>query len=75
MEERLQSAHPWRLNIRGVKQEQLDSLNAPEKLRYALGENIPFELLAVRPDGHVAWRGESLPGNAAEVIDRVRGAC
>ena len=39
----------WRLNIRGVKQEQLDSLNAPEKLRYALGENIPFELLVVRP--------------------------
>jgi 2-polyprenyl-6-methoxyphenol hydroxylase-like FAD-dependent oxidoreductase len=42
----------WRLNIRGVKQEQLDLLNAPEKLRYALGENIPFELLAVRP-----WTG------------------
>jgi 2-polyprenyl-6-methoxyphenol hydroxylase-like FAD-dependent oxidoreductase len=34
----------WRLNIRGVKPEQLDSLNAPEKLRSALGENIPFEL-------------------------------
>jgi len=29
----------------------------------------------VRPDGQVAWRGESPPGNAAEVIDRVRGAC
>jgi 2-polyprenyl-6-methoxyphenol hydroxylase-like FAD-dependent oxidoreductase len=42
----------WRLNIRGVKQEQLDSLNAPEKLRYALGENIPFELQVVRP-----WTG------------------
>src|SRR5262245_46729740 len=42
----------WRLNIRGVKQEQLDSLNAPEKVRFALGENIPFELLMVRP-----WTG------------------
>ncbi|MGH7834740.1 MAG: FAD-dependent monooxygenase [Candidatus Binatia bacterium] len=42
----------WRLNIRGVRHEQLDSLNAPEKLRCALGENIPFELLAVRP-----WTG------------------
>ena len=42
----------WRLNIRGVKQEQLDSLNVPEKLRYALGENIPFELQVVRP-----WTG------------------
>ena len=45
----------WRLNIRGVRQEHLDSLNAPEKLRHALGENIPFELLAVRP-----WTGHCL---------------
>jgi 2-polyprenyl-6-methoxyphenol hydroxylase-like FAD-dependent oxidoreductase len=42
----------WRLNIRNVKQEQLDVLNAPEKLRAALGETIDFELLAVRP-----WTG------------------
>ena len=42
----------WRLNIRNVKQEQIDALNPPEKLRYALGEKIPFELLDVRP-----WTG------------------
>jgi 2-polyprenyl-6-methoxyphenol hydroxylase-like FAD-dependent oxidoreductase len=42
----------WRLNIRGVKPEQVDSLDAPGKLRHALGENVPFELLAVRP-----WTG------------------
>ena len=42
----------WRLNIRNVKQEQIDTLNAPEKLRFALGPDIPFELLAVRP-----WTG------------------
>jgi 2-polyprenyl-6-methoxyphenol hydroxylase-like FAD-dependent oxidoreductase len=42
----------WRLNIRNVKQEQIDTLNAPEKLRHALGKNIPFELLDVRP-----WTG------------------
>ena len=42
----------WRLNIRNVLQEQIDSLNAPEKLRAALGPDIPFELLAVRP-----WTG------------------
>jgi hypothetical protein len=42
----------WRLNVRNVKQEQLDSFNAPEKLRSALGEGFPFELLAVRP-----WTG------------------
>ena len=42
----------WRLNVRNVKQEQIESLNAPEKCRYALGPDIPFELLAVRP-----WTG------------------
>lgn len=39
----------WRLNIRNVKQEQIDDLNAPAKLRAALGPGVPFELLAVRP--------------------------
>jgi flavin-dependent monooxygenase StaC len=27
----------------------------------------------VRPDGHVAWRGDNLPGDPTTVIDRVRG--
>ena len=65
----------WRLNIRGVRPEQLDSLDAPEKLRYALGENIPFELLAVRPwTGHcvVAERYQDnrvfLAGDAAHLL-------
>ena len=31
-------------------------------------------LVLVRPDGHVAWRGESLPGDAMKLIDQVRGA-
>jgi hypothetical protein len=64
----------WRLNIRNVKQEQLDILNAPEKLRAALGERIPFELLAVRPwTGHcvVAERYQDkrvfLAGDAAHL--------
>jgi 2-polyprenyl-6-methoxyphenol hydroxylase-like FAD-dependent oxidoreductase len=42
----------WRLNVRNIKQEQLDTFDAPQKIRYALGENVPFELLAVRP-----WTG------------------
>ena len=42
----------WRLNVRNVKQEQFETFDAPQKLRYALGEDIPFELLAVRP-----WTG------------------
>jgi 2-polyprenyl-6-methoxyphenol hydroxylase-like FAD-dependent oxidoreductase len=31
------------------------------------------KLVLVRPDGHVAWRGDVLPTNPAWVIDRVRG--
>jgi 2-polyprenyl-6-methoxyphenol hydroxylase-like FAD-dependent oxidoreductase len=64
----------WRLNIRNVKEEQLDALNAPEKLRAALGENISFKLLAVRPwTGHcvVAERYQEgrvfLAGDAAHL--------
>ena len=64
----------WRLNIRNIKEEQLDALNAPEKLRAALGENVPFELLAVRPwTGHcvVAERYQQdrvfLAGDAAHL--------
>ena len=31
-------------------------------------------LVLVRPDGHVAWRGDAPPAEAAALIDRVRGA-
>lgn len=31
-------------------------------------------LVLVRPDGHVAWRGNWLPAEPSTVIDRVRGA-
>ncbi|HXP76916.1 MAG TPA: FAD-dependent monooxygenase [Stellaceae bacterium] len=31
-------------------------------------------LVLVRPDGHVAWRGDTAPGDATLVIDTVRGA-
>lgn len=32
------------------------------------------DLALVRPDGHVAWRGDALPADPAALIDRVRGA-
>ena len=31
-------------------------------------------LVMVRPDGHVAWRGDALPQDVLGLIDRVRGA-
>jgi 2-polyprenyl-6-methoxyphenol hydroxylase-like FAD-dependent oxidoreductase len=31
-------------------------------------------LVLVRPDGHVAWRGDTVPGNPGATLDQVRGA-
>jgi hypothetical protein len=31
-------------------------------------------LVLVRPDGHIAWRGDRLPTDAVSIIDQVRGA-
>jgi hypothetical protein len=30
-------------------------------------------LVLVRPDGHVAWRGDALPSNPAKILDQVTG--
>ncbi|MGZ3283669.1 MAG: aromatic-ring hydroxylase C-terminal domain-containing protein [Xanthobacteraceae bacterium] len=30
--------------------------------------------MLVRPDGHVAWRGDGMPDDPFAVVDRVRGA-
>jgi len=32
------------------------------------------KLVLVRPDGHVAWRGDALPADADAIIARVTGA-
>src|SRR5262245_8960488 len=32
------------------------------------------QLVLVRPDGHVAWRGDAIPRDAMGIVDRVRGA-
>jgi 2-polyprenyl-6-methoxyphenol hydroxylase-like FAD-dependent oxidoreductase len=33
-----------------------------------------YALVLVRPDGHVAWRGDEMPADPPAVIDQVRGA-
>ena len=53
---------------RGVPLEVVD-LNEPEAA--ALYER---RLVLVRPDGHVAWRGDALPADCGALVDRVRGA-
>jgi hypothetical protein len=65
----------WRLNIRGVRPDRVESLDTAGLLRHALGENIPFELLSVRPwTGHcvVAERYRHgrvfLAGDAAHLL-------
>jgi hypothetical protein len=32
------------------------------------------KLVLVRPDGHVAWRADQPPADAAQLIDTIRGA-
>jgi hypothetical protein len=31
-------------------------------------------LILVRPDGHIAWRGDEIPTDVEALVDRVRGA-
>lgn len=43
----------------------------------AIAELYERRLVLVRPDGHVAWRGDALPTKASDlaaIVDRVRGA-
>jgi 2-polyprenyl-6-methoxyphenol hydroxylase-like FAD-dependent oxidoreductase len=40
----------------------------------ALADLYQAKLVLVRPDGHVAWRGNSVPADPLSIIDRVRGA-
>jgi len=48
---------------------EIVSLDVPE-----VRDAYERPLVLVRPDGHVAWRGDMIPQNAGEIIDRVRGA-
>jgi len=53
---------------RGVPLEVVDVRDARARALYER------DLVLVRPDQHVAWRGDTAPNDALAVIDRVRGA-
>ena len=55
-------------NTRGVPVREVVLPNQDIATLYERG------LVLVRPDGHVAWRGDEVPTGAYEIIDRVRGA-
>lgn len=40
----------------------------------AVASSYPRRFVLVRPDGHVAWRGDDLPANPDQILDVVRGA-
>jgi hypothetical protein len=40
----------------------------------AVTEAYEKKLVLVRPDGHVAWRGDALPADPLALVDTVRGA-
>jgi 2-polyprenyl-6-methoxyphenol hydroxylase-like FAD-dependent oxidoreductase len=48
---------------------RVQSIDAPE-----LAALLEHRLVLVRPDGHVAWRGNAPPSDAEAMIARVRGA-
>jgi len=49
----------------------LEVIDLPDPAVAALYER---RLVLVRPDGHVAWRGDALPADTLALIDRIRGA-
>ncbi|MEU9271133.1 hypothetical protein AB0E04_37655 [Streptomyces sp. NPDC048251] len=49
----------------------LDVVDVRDPHAHALYER---NLVLVRPDQHVAWRGDAEPADPLHVIDRVRGA-
>jgi hypothetical protein len=53
---------------RGVPLTVVDIRNAHARAIYER------DLVLIRPDQHVAWRGNTMPADALAVIDRVRGA-
>jgi hypothetical protein len=49
-------------------------LNVEDIADEAVARLYERRLVLVRPDGHVAWRGDFVPAEPRAIIDRVRGA-
>jgi len=47
---------------------QVVTLGEPEVL-----QRYGRRFILVRPDGHVAWRGDEIPAHVEALVDRVRG--
>ena len=53
---------------RGVPMTVFDPGDDKVRVRY------DAELALVGPDGHVVWRGNTVPSDCLAIIDRIRGA-
>jgi hypothetical protein len=70
------------LNFTGVQTKPLEAAATRRNVPLAMHRIAHDEaaalyeqpLVLVRPDGHVAWRGDRAPDNPLALIDRVRGA-
>ena len=49
-------------------------LSAADIADEAIARLYARRLVLVRPEGHVAWRGDSVPARPRAIIDRIRGA-
>jgi 2-polyprenyl-6-methoxyphenol hydroxylase-like FAD-dependent oxidoreductase len=61
------------LLIAAARQAELP-LNVADIADEAVARLYERRLVLVRPDGHVAWRGDSVPAQPRAIIDRIRGA-
>ena len=52
-----------------LKMLEIDSIDRPDTAVFCGGR-----LILSRPDQHVAWRGDNVPEDPMELVDRVRGA-
>ncbi|NNE85994.1 MAG: hypothetical protein HKN28_18685 [Alphaproteobacteria bacterium] len=61
-------------NLIAAAQESGVPVSVFEPADDAVRERYAAKLALVGPDGHVVWRGDTLPADCSELIDRIRGA-